>query len=73
MGVDAIWLQMVTALQKILHFPAWDPPAHTELRLGIASLFRYGLYDQGICTVDETLWRFGFFVHKNLPRNVGFS
>ncbi|MCY4306423.1 MAG: hypothetical protein OXC62_16855 [Aestuariivita sp.] len=46
---------------------------HMELRLGIASFFGYGLYDQGIHTIHEALWRFGDIVHKNLPRNVGLS
>ncbi|MCY4287355.1 MAG: hypothetical protein OXC63_02040 [Aestuariivita sp.] len=46
---------------------------HMDLRIGVASFFGFGLYDQGIHTVDEVLWRFGDFVYKDLPRNIGLS
>lgn len=38
---------------------------HTELRIGTASFFGYGLYDQGIHTVEEALRRFGNYVYKD--------
>ena len=44
---------------------------YVDLRIGTASFFGYGLYDQGIHTVEETFKRFGDYIHKDLPTMHG--
>ena len=43
---------------------------HAELRIATASFLGYGLYDQGVHTVDEAFGRFGDYVHKDLSPNA---
>lgn len=42
-----------------------DSP-HAELRIATASFLGYGMYDQGVHTVEEAFRRFGDYIHKDL-------
>ena len=46
-----------------------DLPAspNADLRLATASFFGYGLYDQGVHTIDAALRRLGDYVYEDLP------
>ena len=44
---------------------------NAELRIVTSSLVGYGLYDQGVHTVDEAFWRCGDYIYKDLKRNAG--
>ena len=52
------------------HLP--DHP-YVDLRIGTASFFGYGLYDQGIHTVEETFKRFGDYIHSQRPTENALS
>lgn len=44
---------------------------NVDLRIVTSSFFGYGLYDQGVHTIDEAIWRLGDYIYKDLPRNAG--
>ena len=55
-------------LRQLLEGVPESPRA--ELRIATATFLGYGLYDQGIHTIEETFERFGDYVHKGLARNA---
>ncbi|MCY4502598.1 MAG: hypothetical protein OXE57_13670 [Alphaproteobacteria bacterium] len=57
-----------TKLRNILGKLPESPNA--DLRLGTASFFGYGLYDQGVHTVDEMHTRFGEYIYNSLGNNI---
>ena len=54
---------------KILRDVLTDLPAspNADLRLATVSFFGYGLYDQGVHTIDTALRRLGDYIYKDLP------
>ena len=43
---------------------------NAEVRVATASFFGYGLYDQGVHTVDETFQRFGDYIHSRAANTI---
>ena len=43
---------------------------NAEVRIATASFFGYGLYDQGVHTVDETFQRFGDYIHSRAANTI---
>ena len=43
---------------------------NVDLRIVTSSFVGYGLFDQGVHTIDEAFSRFGGYIHKDLMRNA---
>ena len=43
---------------------------NAEVRVATASFFGYGLFDQGVHTVDETFQRFGDYIHSRAANTI---